>query len=355
MEGTHRVKYRLLEWLACPECRGSDLALETRGIRNAETYHGAWEDGETELPGLDFEGRTVTDIHEGLLSCRDCSAVYPIVDGIPRMLPEGFEEGPASGHRWTEFQGEAPEYESNFRDMTAPLSAPDYLGRLVMDAGCGFGRHAFYAARYGADVLALDHSADAVASAKKNCAALPRVHVVQGDLRRPPFRDEICDMVFCFGVLHHTEDPRTCFERLRTCLQPGGRLQVWVYGPRQGSVAVASSSLHGAAAAMTDETLHQASRWLARGLRVFSHTPYRLLKGTPGLHTLVTHLPAHDHHKWPFDVVVADVYDRLRIPVRAYITGEELERWFGDGAYADIQVTRRVRNNESFRGMGTRR
>ena len=349
------MKYRLLEWLACPVCRGVDLALQTKGIRNSETFHGSWESGESELPGLDFEGRTIADIHEGSLTCRDCLAVYPIVDGIPRMLPEGVQEGPASGHRWTEFHGEAPEYEQNFQDMTAPLDSKDYLGKVVLDAGCGFGRHAYYAAHYGAEVLALDSSLDAVASAQKNCAALSRVHVVQGDLRHPPFRDEICDMVFCFGVLHHLQDPRSAFGALRTCLKHGGKLQVWVYGPRQGTVAMVSSSLHGASAAMGDETLHKSSRWIARGLRLFSHTPYRLMRGTPILGSVVSHLPAHDHHKWPFDVVVADVFDRLRIPVRAYITGEELEHWYGDEGYADTLVTRRVRNNESFRGIGTRR
>ncbi|MFZ9888859.1 MAG: methyltransferase domain-containing protein, partial [Myxococcota bacterium] len=35
----------------------------------------------------------------------------------------------------------------------------------MLDAGCGFGRHAFYAARWGAEVLAIDSSAEAVASA----------------------------------------------------------------------------------------------------------------------------------------------------------------------------------------------
>ena len=89
--------------------------------------------------------------------------------------------------------------------------------------------------------------------------------------------------------------------------------------------------------------------------RVDSHTPFRLLQHIPILKTIATHLPAHDHHKWPFEVVVADIYDRLRVPVTTYITGETLERWFADEGYADIQVVRRVRNTESFRGAGVRR
>ena len=106
---------------------------------------------------------------------------------------------------------------------------------------------------------------------------------------------------------------------------------------------------------MSNEQLHAFSKGIARGLRVFSHTPYRVLQHTPILKSVVNHLPGHDHHKWPFDVVVADIYDRLRVPVVSYITGETLERWFVDEGYSDIRVKRRVRNSESFRGTGTRR
>ena len=61
------------------------------------------------------------------------------------------------------------------------------------------------------------------------------------------------------------------------------------------------------------------------------------------------------HSQWPFETVVADVYDRLRVPVTGYFTGEELENWYAEAGYADIRVTRRVKNTESFRGSGVRR
>jgi len=349
------LKYRLLEWLACPRCRWPDLTLEVHRTRAGETWHAEWESTEAELPGLDFEGRSLTEIVEGALSCPRCAAAYPIREGVPRMLPDGDSQGPASGHRWTHFDGSEPEYEANFRDMTEPVQPGEFLGRLVLDAGCGFGRHAFFAARYGAEVIALDRSDDAVASSAANCANTPRVHVIQGDLHRPPLKAEIFDAVMCMGVLHHLDEPRAGFQALRELLVPGGRLQLWVYGPRQGSVKTASGALHGAADAMSDEQLHAFSKAVARTLRLFSHTPYRLLRNTPLLGRVVTHLPTHDHHQWPFEVLVADIYDRLRVPVTKYITGEELERWFAGDGYADIQVTRRVRNNESFRGLGTRR
>ena len=349
------MKYRLLEWLACPQCRSERLLLDTVDATQHKTHRDAWEEDERDLPGLNHAQRELAEIVEGALHCQDCGSTYPIKDGVPRMLISSSEEGPSTAHRWTQFDGEVPEYEQNFRDMVEPLGSGDYLGKLVLDAGCGFGRHAFFAARYGAEVVALDSSLEAVAAAQANCGHLQRVHVVQGDLRNPPFRQDLFDAVFCFGVLHHLENARKAFGDLKPWVRPNGRLQVWVYGPRQGSIARVSKWLHGTASGMGDEQLHAFSRGIASGLRVFSHTPFRVLQHTPLLKTIVTHLPAHDHHKWPFEVVVADIYDRLRVPVTTYITGETLERWFADEGYSDIQVTRRVRNSESFRGTGLRR
>ena len=45
-------------------------------------------------------------------------------------------------------------------------------GDLVLDAGAGFGRHAFELARRGANVVALDYSAEEVATTRATFAAM---------------------------------------------------------------------------------------------------------------------------------------------------------------------------------------
>ena len=349
------MRYRLLQWLACPACGEEDLRLETQKVDNDSTFTGSWTSDEGQDRGLDLDEKRVVEILEGALHCPDCGAIYPIRDGIPRMLPAGYAGAQASGHRWTTFDGSLPEYEENFLDMTHPLKPHDFLGKVVLDAGCGFGRHAFFAARYGAEVVALDNSDEAVASARRNTSGSQRVHVVQGDVQRPPFRPSAFDLVYSFGVLHHLAEPRQAFSALSELVRSGGRLQLWVYGPRAGTAAIASGALRGAAANMNDETLHRFSAGIARALRLFSHTPYRFLGGLPVVGSVVSHLPTHDHHKWPFEVVVADIYDRLRIPVLSVFPGEKLEIWLTEAGYADVRVSRRVRNSESFRAIGTKR
>lgn len=349
------MRYRLLRLLACPVCRDENLVLHTTRTRATSTWTGAWREDEQDQRGLALSEHTHTDILEGSLQCAGCARVYPIVDGIPRLMPDAAPSGPSSGHRWTTFDGTEPEYEENFRDMADPLQPSDFLGKVVLDAGCGFGRHAFYAARYGAEVVAMDSAPEAVASAQTNCERLNHVHVVQGDLRHPPFKPQAFDLVTCFGVLHHMQEPLQAFRTLGELVHPTGRVSLWVYGPRAGSAAVAVGALRGAANTMEDERLYGLSRAIATGLRLFSHTPYRVMRHVPVAGSVATHLPAHDHHKWPFPVVVADIYDRLRVPVTRTFKGEELEGWFAEEGYADIKVTRRVRNSESFRATGVRR
>lgn len=349
------MKHRLLQWLACPSCRSPHLALQTRRAENRPTYIGLFEPEEADLPGLDLGRREEIEVIEGALHCQGCGAVYPIREGVPRMLPRGVEEGASSAHRWTTFDTAYPAWEDSFLDYAAPLKPPDFLGKLVLDAGCGFGRHAYYAARYGAEVVAMDAGGDAIASAAANTQHLSRVHLVQGDLRHPPFREECFDMVLSFGVLHYLDQPDEALATLTGVLRAGGRLSVWVYGPRQGTTAAATNALRGAASGLEPEELHRVSSVIASGLRVFSHTPYKILQHVPIAKSIVSHLPVHDHHKWPYPVVVADIYDRIRNPVRHWFTHEELEVWFTEKGFLDVAVTRRVKNNETFRATGVRR
>jgi len=115
-------------------------------------------------------------------------------------------------------------------------------GDLLLDLGCGFGRHAYEAARRGADVVALDAGRDEVDGVAAVFAAmaaegelddLARVGTVQGDGLRLPFADATFDRVICSEVLEHLHDDRSAMAELARVLRPGGTMAVTVprYGP----------------------------------------------------------------------------------------------------------------------------
>ena len=57
----------------------------------------------------------------------------------------------------------------------------------------------------------------------------PFFHVVQASLFRPPFPDEVFDLVFSQGVLHHTYSTYKAVQSIARLPRKAGRLYVWVY------------------------------------------------------------------------------------------------------------------------------
>ncbi|NOY26529.1 MAG: hypothetical protein GXP62_11705, partial [Oligoflexia bacterium] len=92
----------MVQWLACPSCRATDLSLETTRTQQIPVLRGQMSAEERDLPGLDLDAGVQQEVIEGALHCSACGAVYPVRDGIPRMLPSGSAPGPDSAHRLTE-------------------------------------------------------------------------------------------------------------------------------------------------------------------------------------------------------------------------------------------------------------
>ena len=104
-------------------------------------------------------------------------------------------------------------------------------GDLVLDAGAGFGRHAFELARRGANVVALDYAADEVITTRGTFGAMVEageipveryVAALQGDATRLPFDDASFDRVITSEVLEHIQNDVAAISELVRVLRPGG-------------------------------------------------------------------------------------------------------------------------------------
>ena len=114
-------------------------------------------------------------------------------------------------------------------------------GDAVLDLGCGFGRHAFEAARRGARVIALDAGAEEVRGVRNTFAAMVAAGelagdacavAVQGDALALPFADATFDRVICSEVLEHIPEDLAAMRELARVLRHGGTMAVTV--PRRG-------------------------------------------------------------------------------------------------------------------------
>lgn len=106
-------------------------------------------------------------------------------------------------------------------------------GSLFLDAGAGFGRHAFEAARRGARVVALDYASDEVVTTRNTFGAMALAGEItpdrftgclRGDATRLPFADNTFDVVVTSEVLEHIQDDVSAMSELVRVLKPGGTL-----------------------------------------------------------------------------------------------------------------------------------
>jgi glycosyltransferase involved in cell wall biosynthesis/SAM-dependent methyltransferase/uncharacterized protein YbaR (Trm112 family) len=305
---------KLLETLRCPACRGV-LSL----------------------------------VSDDELSCAACNITFPIINGIPRLLLSPFREallgnGAASGvdakqiktalsfgYEWNRFPEMYAEWEKQFLDYVKPHSAEFFQGKKVLDAGCGNGRFAYYATKYGAEVWALDLG-PAVEVAARNTNSIGHAQVLQADLHNPPFELESFDFIYSLGVLHHLPDPEPAFRNLVRFLKPGGEIQIYLYWrPERQPI---KSLLLGSVTALRQVTTrmpHSAVHALAYPTALAAYTlfvwPYRAMKRVPSLTALAEELPMKQYASLPFRVCVNDQLDRLSAPIENRYTRTEVGEW----------------------------
>jgi SAM-dependent methyltransferase len=311
---------------------------------------------------LRLEPDDSADVATGRLDCMgdSCRHTWEIRDGIPRLVPpdlvpQQLDTASAFGWQWQHFAEFHPEFEEQFLDWLEPIDRESFAGKRILDAGCGTGRHAYLAARFGAsEVVALDLSG-AVDAARDNLAEIDNVHVVQGDLLRLPFHIAAegggFDLIYSIGVLHHLPDPYAGFRSLLPYLRPGGVIAVWLYGyENNGFVRHVVEPLRKVTTRMSRPSLRAVAWPLGVAFDAAAKGVYRPLRST----RLGKALPLNEYMTsvadYSFRQNYGIVFDQLSAPTAAYIEKEEIEDWFAGSGLTDVRISHRHGN--SWRGSG---
>jgi SAM-dependent methyltransferase len=109
-----------------------------------------------------------------------------------------------------------------------------WSGRRVLEIGCGIGTDTINFARAGAEITAVDLSGASLEMASRRAEVFglhDRVRFIQADAERlvdavPPGR---FDLVYSFGVIHHSPHPERIIDQIGRFLAPGGCLKLMVY------------------------------------------------------------------------------------------------------------------------------
>jgi SAM-dependent methyltransferase len=277
------------------------------------------------------------DCDTGGLICTGCGRRYPVENGVVRFDDQQQYAG-SFGFQWKIYArtqldtAECNRSELAFRHRTG-FAPQDLAGKLVLDAGCGMGRFAEIATRWGACVVGVDLSRAAEVAARN--LRERDATILQADVLRLPFAAGSFDFIYSIGVLHHTPDCERAFKALPRLLKPGGQIAVWLYSGynpwyrmsdfyRKVTRQLPPSLLHFACHGVVPlYAVHQALKKVPSvGKRASSALAYALP------------MSFHPEREWR----VLDTFDWYSPWYQSKHTYEEVFRWFEDCGLEDLRV-----------------
>ncbi len=359
--------------LCCPQCHGD---FELTVLREAQG-----------------------DIDEGILRCGPCQRLYPITNGIPRILPNalssatqfcranaavlarmGFDPdygeirrferlhektARAFGFEWNTYQVTTPEedivtlaaltgFDPDFyrrvffsdiftyvptEEDVRGIDTSSIKGRTVIEMGCGMGKYVKTVARHAALAVGLDLS-HSLERARENTRGLTNVLLVQGNILEPPFRPGTFDYVYSVGVLHHTPDCRLAFKRSAALVAPGGRFSVWLYPTERQSGLYARAVHFVQDRVIRPVTCRLPPAWLYQVCRLLGRMTYwRDAAAADGRIALAKFyaLFAVGGHPEPKIAEFLN-FDWYSPQYRSYHSEEELLRWFAEEGLGNMRI-----------------
>lgn len=106
----------------------------------------------------------------------------------------------------------------------------DGEGQQLLEVGCGIGVDSMQLAKRGFQVTAVDLTENALAVARQFAGHRGvTINFQLGNAEGLDFPDESFDVVYSFGVLHHTPDIERSVAEVHRVLRPGGTAQVMLY------------------------------------------------------------------------------------------------------------------------------
>jgi SAM-dependent methyltransferase len=214
-------------------------------------------------------------------------------------------------------------------------------GKLVLDAGCGTAKLTCGMARWGGEVVGLDLAPAAVRGWQERerfaGGRAAHVHIVQGDVAKPPFRPGTFDGVHSSGVLHHTPDTKRAFDAVARLVAAGGALGVWLY--REGAPRTRVPwvpFVRARWASIPDLALRPLTT------RLPPRVLHRLLIAYSAAFHLVYTLGARlrgSRHDQTIRERATSLFDALAPPFVWRHTAAEMKRWFEDAGFDSVSET----------------
>jgi len=211
------------------------------------------------------------DVEFGVLTCSDCDARYPIIDGVavffrrdvlggflneyekdvcrrldvdfdadPRRLTEAERKQYLVARNWSyqwnraySYTREDFEKEGWLREELffkfIPIDPSDLKEKNIVIWCGGKGKEAYHVARYDPKLFVVIEIGDEIYGIRKLIDESMNMLLVRCDMMLNPLRDGLADYSICDHALQHVADYRLGFEEIVRVLKPGGIMAINVY------------------------------------------------------------------------------------------------------------------------------
>jgi SAM-dependent methyltransferase len=213
--------------------------------------------------------------------------------------------------------------------MPKAMGFDRWKDRDVLEIGVGMGSDHLSFAQAGARMHALDLATEHLRHTRQHLA----IHGLQtqsvlGDAERNPYSDASFDLVYSFGVIHHTPDPARAVQEIYRVLRPGGTALIglyhrdswffWLQVMLRRGILLGVLPRKGWRRLLADIEYHRPGNEAVPLVRLFTrHSARRLFAGFQEVSLSVHHVEATHIVPWLLDAVPRDT----------------LERWLGFGGW----------------------
>ena len=245
---------------------------------------------------------------------------------------------------WSKYYNNKPSEQYHFDCMQEVIPDKIIRGSVGIDIGCGCGWDVFNMARINPSVklIGMDIS-DGVYVASKINKNIKNTSIIKGSADHIPLKNEVCDFVYSFGVLHHMPDYKKGLSEITRILKKTSPCFLYLYEDHSENFIKyifikIISIIRKATVKISPQVIYILSVLLSPVMVVLFSYPARVFKKFNFTYRLYENMPFN--FGGSLFSLSGDLYDRFSTPIEHRFRPETLYKLFQEFGYYNVNIAK---------------